>query len=146
MVCRIRFKHYMGADFTMPRIGFRDVSGNINALTFGPTVVDGGGSHAYGFLVGSGSTIIGANEHAFSASMRWMTFAVIGSRLFWNYDLVNPDDTVSPSDSYGTAGSAAITVPTGVFNFSILADSGGGGFGSSASVDRVEIVSGNREA
>lgn len=146
IVCRIRFKHGMGADFTAPRIGFRDVSGGINALTFGPTTVDGGGSHNYGFLVGSGSTVVGANEHVFSGSMRWLTMAVINSRLFWFYDGLNPDDTVSPSDSFPTSGSAAITVPTGTFNFAIVASGAGSGFGSSVEVDFVEIISGNREA
>ena len=123
-----------------------EVTGNINALTFAPTVTDGGGSHNYGFLVGAGNTVVGANEHVFSGSQRWMTFAVIGSRLFWSYDLLNPDDTVSPSDSYATSGSAAITVPTGTFNFSILAAGAGSGSGSNQLVDFVEIVSGNREA
>jgi hypothetical protein len=108
--------------------------------------VDGGGSHAYGFLVGAASTIVGANDHIFSPSMRWMTFAVVGSRLFWAYDQVTPDGDVSPSDSFSTSGGATITVPTGQFNFAIHAVGVGGGLGSSIEVDYVEIISGSREA
>jgi hypothetical protein len=145
IVCRTRFKHLMGNSGSSPRIGFRDVAGNVNALTFGPTVFGNSiPSTNYGFLVGATNIPVGNTNNASSADMAWMTFAIVGSRFFWSYDLTNPDDDldlISPTPTYG---SASIIVPVGFFNFSILADGNGLNSGSAVEVDFVEIITGGR--
>jgi hypothetical protein len=144
-VCRIRCNNAQGADFTKPYVGFYDIGGVGNGITFGPQTVDGGGSHNYQFRVAA-TNVGGPGDHVFSASQRWLTFALVGTTLWWNVDALTPDGGPSPSDSFSTSGSATITVPTGLYHFVVHADGGGGGFGSSTTIDYVEITTGNRDA
>lgn len=146
VLCRMRI--HMDADFTKPYVGFYDVGGAGNGITVGPQTVDGGGSHNVQFAIGAGLTLVGGpGDHVFNSGMRWWTFAVVGTKLWWTLDYGNPDDPGSGTfDSFSIAGSATITVPTGLYHFVVHADGGGGGFGSSIGVDYVEIITGNRDA
>lgn len=144
-VCRVRL--HMFSDFALPYLGFFDVGGSGNGITIGPRTVDGGGAHNVQFAVGAGLTLVGGpGDHAFSSVQRWWTFALVGTTLWWTLDTVTPDGGVSPSDSFSTAGSATITVPTGLYHFVMRAVGSGGGFGSYMEVDSVEIVTGGRDS
>lgn len=146
-VCRVRCDNTLGADFTLPLLGFHEVGGAGNGITFGPRTVDGGGSHNYQFAVGAANVLVGGPEdHVFSTGQRWLTFALVGNQLWWNTDAETPDGNPTTPDAYPTMGSATITVPTGLFHFVLRADSGGSGFGSSILVDYVEITTGGRDA
>jgi hypothetical protein len=144
-MCRIRMA--MLSTFASPYVGFFDVGGN-NGITFGPRTVDGGGAHNYQFAVGAGLTLAGGpGDHVWNANMRWLSFAVVGTRLWWTADYQYPDDPGSGSfDSFPVSGGSTITVPTGLYHFVITAHGAGAGNGSSINVDYVEIISGGRDA
>jgi len=101
----------------------------------------------------SGGTVIdtltGTNGFSQSpgAVYQWYTFGVIGSALYWSIHTTEPDTALSDIDSGVDApfGSAAITVPTGLFVPTIMAQGSGLGFGSTMRVDCVEIITGNRD-
>jgi hypothetical protein len=128
VLCKMRLS--MGASFTKPYVGFYDIGGSGNGITVGPQTVDGGGSHNVQFAVGAGMTLVGGpGDHVFNAGLRWWTFALVGTKLWWTIDYGDPDAPGSGTfDSFSVAGSATITVPTGLFHFVIHADGGGGGF------------------
>lgn len=145
-VCRVRCNNALGANFTMPVIGFVAVGGAGNGITFGPRTVDGGGSHNHQFAVGPANTLVGGpGDNVLSTDQRWLTFALVGTKFWWTANTLQPD-SIDFNDSSALFGSANITVPTGLFHFVIRADGGGSGFGSAITVDYVEITTGGRDA
>lgn len=145
-MCRVRYSG--GGNFTMPFIGFYDVGGGLNGITYGERTVDGGGAHNRQFAVGAGGTLVGGStDHTYHAGLRWFTFALVGSRLWWTDDYQFPDEPGDMvPDAFSTVGSAVITVPTGLYNFVFHTVGTGGGLGASYTVDFVEIITGGRDA
>lgn len=140
-----RFRMDVQASFTSTiRVGFFDSTvPDVNELSLNYDDTNG-------FRVerGVGTEFTDLNNDAIAAGQRWFTFCLIGTRLSWVIDTVEPDPeslTFTGSGPDDQTGSATITVPTGLSVFGIQAETPGSSFEARVFVDQIEVITLARE-